>query len=229
MVKPIDAFSSDSYSQQVGNEYIWNVVYASPKLYGSPFHFETGDQLKMVITVTNRTTISSVDCDTIYGNIYNNSATNQTWNLLFKDFLVGAYNKSVGIYPNAMALIELGIGIIPHNESAVNYSLFYILAFLGNYQWISGPHGYDGQAILTGNVTEPGDIKMEFKYNENGVLQSCKFYNATGSSWELFYHTELNLPPISGFIFIPAIMTIGIFILVYIHLSKEKRIIIRNS
>lgn len=185
---PIMAFSSDSFSQQVGEEYVWEIKTITPGITFLWPDAAVGDQLKVQVTTTNTSLYDSKLCDIVWGIAYNYSASNRTWNLVTEsEVALGAYNKSYGIVGATEFLF-----FIPHNESAIEDVIANINA---HYQWTSGPNGYDGIGESWENdVSVPGSIKVRYQFNSGGVLQDLKAYNATGSTWDLTFHMELQLP-----------------------------------
>ncbi len=71
---PVTAFSADSYSQNAGNVFIWEITTSKP--LPSLGHmvmseeWSVWDQMKLEITVTNKTLISSKLYNIIWGSTY---------------------------------------------------------------------------------------------------------------------------------------------------------------
>jgi len=204
------AYSPDSFSQKVGDEFIWQVYEEKPGVVvGMP---DIGGQLKLRISIINRTVLSSKLYDTVYGLIYMNSKEDQTWVLITPtNWLEGAYNSTYGIPPN---VYYAGGWVIPHNESAVRQSsLTFWSIFFSTVKWNSGSNGYDGTLSAWKCLATGGTEKLEIKYNENGVVQYIKKYSDTGNGWELTFDLELlGISSINVFLMIPIICTLAIII-----------------
>ena len=188
---PVFAFTGDSFSQKVGDGFIWEVKIADAVVVSQEIA-SVGDRLKIEITVaeSNREDCCGHIGDVLYGNMYNNSLTDRTWTAFQIDYFLAVYNRSTGYYGNS------GQFYIPHNETVVNSTMYDTFTSEWSYQtynWTSGSHEYNGLAYgFNGSVT--GDInesKKELAYNVDGVLQYYKIYNGTGSDWDLIYHIEL--------------------------------------
>jgi hypothetical protein len=56
-----------------------------------------------------------------------------------------------------------------------------------HYQWTSGPHGYDGMAVIwNGSATgDLNELKYILRYNVEGLLEYVQIFNGTGSGWDL--------------------------------------------
>jgi len=225
------AFASDSFSQKVGDQYIWELKVAPP---GSDLNiWKVGDQLKIVISAANKTMIGPVLWDILWGTMYNNSAANRTWQLLQPTDIICYYNNTKGWYLGDMYAYMFMF--IPHNQTTVNSTLFwefaYILGLMGDfhYTWTSGPHGYDG-TMTAWNGSATGDLgqpKYEIQFNVNGVLQYSKSYNGTGSGWTLIADWELlSGSGIPGFIAIPLLLVLSIFVAFQLLRAKKKPVAI---
>jgi len=210
------AFTSDSFSQKVNDEAIWEVKTFIASKY-IPIAMKVGDQVKAIIIAANKTKLS-VLCDCLWVREYNNSVTNRTWQLLMPTTLITIYNSTYGWDYLVMPMF------IPHNQTCVNSTLHTYLAGM-NYTWTSGPNGYDGtMAAWKGTATgQLGMLKYEMKFNANGILQYFKEYNGTGSGWTLICDIELmGAPGIPGFIAFPLIFILSIFVAFQILRAKKK-------
>ncbi|MHA1651190.1 MAG: hypothetical protein ACTSYB_13435 [Candidatus Helarchaeota archaeon] len=185
-----------------------------------------GDQIKVEVTLTNQSVFGSILYDTIWGYMYNNSISNQTWELMEPGFqLLGAYNSTYGS--------PMGYLLFPHNETSVNSSIYMtynVLFNFQNYQWISGPNGYDGTATSwNGSATgDPNKAKMVLKVNSDGVLEYQEIYNGTGPGWDLVYKMELQpiTSPISGFVILPTLCVFSILVAISVLKHKRKPVIL---
>ncbi|MFX1296148.1 MAG: hypothetical protein ACFFD2_15025 [Promethearchaeota archaeon] len=215
---PTNAFTSDSYSQQVGDELIWEIKLADMPFI--PYLDTTGNRLKFIINTTEKVLIYSTLYDCVWAIAYYNTAANRTWDLLDpNEILIGVYNNTIGI----ILSIDL-ILIIPHNESAINAALYLISIGDGyDYTWTPGTNGYDGTGELQKGIeTVPGSMKIIMKFNSNGVLQDQKFYSANGTTWELVYHMVLLGSGIPGFLTNSTIFILSIFMAIYALKKKRK-------
>jgi len=228
------AFSSDSYSQKVNDEFVWElkVVKKDSMFYSSLA--KVGDQMKMVVTKTNSTLVfdlrwmKTILDDTVYVNVYNNTAANRTWTLLAKEVLIGAYNSTMGLNIAGFYIVAVaGAGFIPHNETAVNSTLYgMMMAMMGmaNYTWTSGPNKFDGLMEAWAGPKLPllNNMKLEIKFNANGVVEYIKQYNGTGSAWDLISHSELVGGVIPGFLAVPLLLILSIFVAFQLLRTKKK-------
>jgi len=220
------AFTSDSFSQKVGDEYIWELKVSQPGSLLSSY--KMGDQLKAIIIAANKTILTTDGAnlwDTLWGRVYNNSITNRTWQLLMHTKALSIYNSTLGW---ASMTPEL---FIPHNQTAVNktlYGKFYVLLVSKgdfHYTWTSGPNGYDGtmtawNGSATGDKDQP---KFELQFNANGLLQSWKEYRGTGSGWTLVSDQELlGGGMIPGFLAFPLLLILSIFVALQLLRAKKK-------
>jgi len=212
------AFASDSFSQKVNDEYIWELK-ALPPGESVLFLQKVGDQLKIIITAANKTKSGPVLYDTLWGSWYNNSATNRTWQLWLTTTIITFYNSTYG-----WLLLFAWPLFIPHNVTAVNSTLYDGLGMGNNYTWTSGPHGYDGTVTAwTGPATgKLGMPKYQFQFNANGVMQYWKIYNGTGSGWTLIFDLELLGGGIPGFLASPLLLILSIFVAFQLLRTKKK-------
>jgi hypothetical protein len=185
----VTAYTSDSYSQEVGDTLTWEVTYRAdnwtmPALYLA----DKGDRLRFTITVANATDLEGDFYDTLYADIHSNTATNRTWVLRASNTLITGYNGSEGIY-----LVPFCLWIIPHNETAVNYFFWYLGSY--NYLWTPGLNGYDGHAITWEGpgYGEFNEIRKEFFFNNDGILHQIRAYNGTGIGWNFGYQLDLQV------------------------------------
>lgn len=202
---PVAAFTSDSFSQQVGDILTWEVTYKAADFdLGTSFLQELGDRLKLEVTITNTTDFGGSTWDTLYGNAYKNSVTNRTWNQFATESKLTSYNGT-----------HAGIGsfftyIIPHNETA-----FLLFLYLSTIEavWTSGPNGYDGflssWELGTSGLGDLGKIRMDMQYNAEGLAQYIRGYNGTGPGWVLKYQVDLLLgDEIPGFAIFSAVFSL---------------------
>jgi len=215
------AFASDSFSQKVNDEAILEAKVYTVSVH-IPISFKVGDQFKWVIMATNKTMLVSTLFDSLWVAIYNNSAANRTWQLIMPTSLMTIYNSTK--YWN-FAYLPI---FIPHNQTAVNWTLYIMFGTGNNYTWTSGPNGYDGtmtawEGPATGAL---GKAKIEARFNANGVLQYWKEYNGTGSGWTLTVDLELLGGGIPGFLAFPLLLILSIFVAFQIFRTKKKPVAI---
>jgi hypothetical protein len=223
------AFTSDSFSQNTGDEATWEVILTTGIMPGQSPIDTTGDRVKIEITSAT-TMLTDPDgggpaapavYDLLIGTVYNNSAANRTWEIYQVDGVVAAYNGRIGMVTSLM----MGAMFVPHNETAVKAAMGGLAALMGhNYNWTSGPNGYDGLSeSWTGSYTgDLGEIKIVTKFAKSGLVQYQKMYNGTGSGWGLLHHMELMAGAgIPGFPMVLGVLILGIFIIIYTLNSKK--------
>ncbi len=220
------AFGGDSFSQQVGEEYVWEVK--AEGYTTNPQIDSLGDQLKIEISITN--TSSSPCCgvggDALYGHMYNNSVANRTWERFMTNFYLAVYNQSAGFFH------EMAKFFFPHNETVLNLYFENVFTFKWDFQtynWTSGPTGYDGLArgYNGSSIGDLGQPMREYKIDTTGALEFYRVYNGTGSSWNMIYSLELidfqaapkNIP---GFTWIEVIFLSTCIFIIYTALSIQK-------
>ncbi len=180
-------FSSDSISQEIGDSYIMEIMLNLNQTIGYPL----GTRQKFDVSTLNKTNgVWGYLADCLYGNLSYNTPIDRTWILVQIDDLLVRYNNSIGMY------VDHGFMIVPRNESALNASLHAVYTSPPNNKWTSGSHGYDGTWEMWSG-SETGDLyeqKTMMQFNMEGVIQSQRYYNGTGSSWELTDEWILQTP-----------------------------------
>ncbi|MHA1277891.1 MAG: hypothetical protein ACTSQ8_11930 [Candidatus Helarchaeota archaeon] len=183
----VAAYTSDSFSQTTGSTFTWEVTYKAENwTFPGAFLLEYGDRLKITITTANTTNIGGVIYDTLYGDIYLNTAANRTWVVYEKNTFLTGYNGSEGIEGSSFILF-----IIPHNASAIN--LAFMAMAIVNYLWTPGPNGYDGRISMwegsgSGDV---GKIRQDVVFNKDGLMSQIQEFNGTGTGWGLGLQIDL--------------------------------------
>jgi hypothetical protein len=167
-----NGFSSSSFSQRTGEEYIWE-VYSEVLVIndGSSYYaWQATDGEKITITATNRIIINSILYDTLWGLTAQNTAYNRTWQIFSSAVpLLDTYNSTFGCCPYSFC--GSWCSFIPHNETAATVFLCNLFNGWGSFFWTSGSHGYDGLVTLIS-----GPRRIEIQFNVNGVMQSWKYF-----------------------------------------------------
>jgi len=132
-----NGFSSSSFSQRTGDEYIWEVysVVLVIDNGNSYYAWQATDGKKIIITATNRTVINSIVYDTLWGTTAQNAAdNNRTWQIESDAIpLLDTYNSTFGCCPRSFCGSRWYF--IPHNETAANEFLQGALTIFGSYSW----------------------------------------------------------------------------------------------
>ena len=207
---PVAAFSSDSFSQGVGDILQWEVTYKaadySLENMGQDYFEQQGDRCKVEITKANQTPENGYD--TLYGNVYGNTATNRTWKLYEVSSQLVLYNSTHG-----MEMTLFSMYIIPHNETTLLYTYNETPLPDIHSLWIPGPNGYDG--ILTvwwgSGMGQLGFELFEVDYNAAGLAQTLNIYNGTGLGWQLGATIELLGGAIPGFSLLFVVFSLASF------------------
>lgn len=213
---PVTAFASDSFAQNTGDEYIWEVTtYVEGASVGVALQ-GVGNQLKAVIVEANTTYIGPCHWwDCLWIAFYTNTPSNPEWIVFYSTALVFRYNNSLGFVPQFEPLF------IPRNETAV----FQAYNHSTHIDWTSGPLGYDGTLeIYEGNGTGyPDESRTKYQFNSAGVATYLELYNGTGSGWDFMFRMELQENPISGFLLSAVIATFSCLIAIYAVTRQMRR------
>ena len=226
-ITPVVSFTSDSYSQEIGEIHIWE-----RKVDDSNETLE-GMQTRATITDTNVTKIVTLSmglrptstawwCDTLWG-IIETKLTDGGWSLQWYD-IIATYNSTRGVLFRDL--------FIPHNESAVNQSVNEWFNFLlpgGDYKWTSGAHGYDGDAVMhngSADGTTIGSVKYVLSFNEDGLKQTEQIYYGSAQGWVLSFEEEYkwmqNQKQVPGLLLGDIFLLIAIVCIVYFLISRRK-------
>jgi hypothetical protein len=170
------AFSASSFSQNVGETHSWN---------------NNGMIVSITITTVNTTMFGGIPpvYDTLYGRI-----TQDGLLLNSAEIWLWRYNNTYGYEEHEYAILGNYFFIIPHNETAVQIAIDNRLtgAGFGNFTWVSGPNGYDGQASANmPNSTDPDHVRSVYKFNSDGVLEWARAYQGSPSGWSQFSYVFL--------------------------------------
>ena len=207
---PTTAFSSDSFSQQIGDEFIWEMTHKDASI---SFWLENvGDQLKAVINDT----YENLGSDCLFIVFYKNTASNRTW----VPIIAAEYATYDG---ETFSSWDLCL-IIPHNATAVQIDLNGIIGPYEHFLWSNGPNGYDGEATAWdgSSLGDLGAYKLETKFNADGIAEYISNYNGTGTSWNLRFQLELVITSgIPSFFIFLVLPILGIFIVIS-HLVSRK-------
>ncbi|MHA1427527.1 MAG: hypothetical protein ACTSQI_16180 [Candidatus Helarchaeota archaeon] len=232
---PALAFASDSYSQQAGDQYTWEILEAD----SDPFGIGAGvhDYIRLDITATNQTTVYDTDfgwvlADCVFGKMYTNTPANRTWILIYPtEILIAAYVASYGIlnvsglsvfnYPGT----NLSLNLIPGNETAVNQTFYdgYLASGLNHYSYSSTVI-----SLWSDNETIVNSEKYVYNYNSEGVLRDVQLRNATGALWDLLFRAVLLIQGPNNFdasiwpVLISGPITIGLAVL-YVYLTEWRK------
>jgi len=193
-------YSSDSFAQKTGDEYIWKVTNANASQGYYCIVSDLGDQYRIQITTANQTTKGSILYDSLYGLHAIKLFNDLVWTPInTKEELLIGYN---GLQNVTHTLIGGGMYIVPRNETVISHMFYAGMQYdYEHFQWDSGPHGYDGKAI--GYDGSPfgdlGKAKTVIKYDVNGTIEYMRDYNGTGSSWKLVWSLDIQwAPPSEG-------------------------------
>jgi len=194
---PSAGLASDSFSQEAGDCYIWEYMLN----LNMTAYIQTGSREKIDVTVVNSTPSGPVSLDAVYGTISTYTPLSGVWSPSSPEMPMMMYFSymgfvfALGMYPN----------IMPHNQVAINKTLaenssFYF-GFGTTFVWnktTSGPNGYDGTYELwNGSADGTGALyekKVSLKYNAEGVCEFLRWYNGTGTDWELTDEMVLQTP-----------------------------------
>jgi hypothetical protein len=184
---------TDTLIPQADEEYVWKVtVSENPKV--NPIAPNVGDQMKIKVLINNYTFTPPLVYQTIYGQVFNCSATNQTWvPLTENNSLITAYSCSAGIIIN-----DWNPYIVPNDYAGLGDIMDVLLPFP---PYSSGGWGSTGYAeAYNGSQTgDLGAIKTRYQFTRDGVLLYWRFYNGTGDGWHLVYSLDLQLSAIPGY------------------------------
>ncbi len=180
-------FSSDSISQEVGDNYIMELILNRNQSIGA----QLGMRQRLTVSTLNQTDGAwGYLADCLYANLSWNTPNDRTWIFAQTDDQLLRYNSSHGMGA------DHGFAFVPHNETALNASLHAAYTFFPNNKWTNGPHGYDGIWEMWSG-SETGDLykqKTIIQFNEEGVMQFQRYYNGTGSNWEITDELYLQTP-----------------------------------
>ncbi len=199
-------FTGDSFSQKVGQEYVYEVTLTEPGIdFLNYTHFPSGitgdvrqgDQWKVkIMALDNTRDINLNGYTTTYWDIvkiivYNKSATSSEWNTIMYSgslyhpplMLAGAYNGTNQTHPIPVHS-EGFFFFFPHNATALaKIAWQYVGEVIGPFgaggNWTPGPHGYDGIMANYESSMFPDVWMWAVKIHESGAIEYIRYYNCT--------------------------------------------------
>lgn len=191
-------FATESYSQKPGDLATWKVTLnniSGSDLIPNTLDLVENSTFNYKITAVNGTSISGMRTENIYGvmHIYNDS--NQKWEKSLNETILGMYFR----YSGMRSWSSYNFLFVPHDLylfDTISPSCFWgkvniTLEPMEHYSWSNGPNGYDGTATLWNGAFSgnPGEKKIVFKWNKNGILTQYQIYNGS-TSWDLIYEVK---------------------------------------
>ncbi|MFX1293706.1 MAG: hypothetical protein ACFFD2_02430 [Promethearchaeota archaeon] len=213
-------FPDDSFSQRVGDVYIWEATFAKPGNNLLSYlnldesgDIEAGEQIKFEVTGTYYTNnVGDMD-PTIWwhkveGKIYNSTNTTDTWTtIMWLGYnALDTYDRAYGGAYNGSNLPPIPVAswawawFFPHNGSALEqigtqwplymYALFPPCA---GWNWSPGPADYDGILHYFESSMVPDILLWEIKIHTTGAVEYIRYYYYNGTPGVLELQVSLDL------------------------------------